>query len=409
MRRYWRWTRFGWSALLLLGALAAIVLSVVMIVLSVVIHIRYGDGTLERISTESMDVHADFDSFWLSAKAALEGRDIYDAGARLVNLNPPFWTLVVLPFGFMEPLNAYRLFVLITLFITVGSLAWMASELRLRAGWAIVAAGMVLFSSPLLATFALGQMYPILALGLVAAWVLDRRGWNIPSGAMLGLVMALKPSLAPLILWPAVRKKWDSVGATIVSGATATLAAGLAFGPEATMRYAAVVLEAEVDGFWDNASLAGTATRTFTETGFAEPLAVLPWMVPAVYALGIALIILTAVKVRDGSEGGLWAVTAASLLASPIAWNNYLLLLVPGVLLLLARGRIALAFLLLSLQFIPPQWPFLWNDSQTVLATLALGLYTYVLAAHWISFLAIGREPKRASRTTFEKQATGPD
>lgn len=393
-----RWLRLGWSGILLLGVLGVLVLSVVM-------HVRYGGGTLERISTDSMDVHADFDSFWKSARAALAGEDIYVTGARLVNLNPPFWTLVMLPFGLMEPLNAYRLFVLITLFITIGSLAWMASELRLRAGWAVVVTGMALFSSPLLATFALGQMYPILALGLVAAWVMDRRGWDVPSGAALGLVMALKPSLAPLILWPLMRKRWESVGATIVSGATATLAAGLAFGPEATMRYASVVLDARVDGFWDNASLAGLAARTFNQTEFAEPFAILPWAIPAAYALGVVAIVLTALKVQDASEAGLWALAAASLLASPIAWNNYLLLLVPGVLLLLARGRIALALLLLSLQIIPPQWPFLWSDSETVLATVALGLYTYVLVAHWVSFLTVPKEPERAPRTTFKDNA----
>jgi hypothetical protein len=195
------------------------------------------------------------------------------------------------------------------------------------------------------------------------------------------------------------------VGATIISGAAATLAGSLALGSDATLRYAEVVLEErQIDGFWDNASLASAATRTFTETRFAEPLAVIPWMVPTAYVLGIALIILTAVKIRTGSEAGLWALIAASLLASPIAWNNYLLLLVPGVLLLLARGRFALAFLLLSLQFVPQQWPFLWNDSNTVLATLAVSLYMYVLAAHWISFFTVGKEPKRARRTTFAEE-----
>ncbi|MGF1471100.1 MAG: glycosyltransferase family 87 protein [Rubrobacteraceae bacterium] len=388
-----RWWRLGWGGLLLLVALAAVLLTGAL-------HVRSGDETLRRISTNSMDVHADFDSFWRSAEAGLEERDIYLTGARLVNLNPPFWTLVVLPFGLMEPLHAYRLFVLITLCITVGAVAWMAGELRLRAGWAVVAAGAVLVSSPFLATLALGQMYPILTLGLVAAWVLDRRGQNVPSGLVLGLMMALKPSLGLLMLWPAVRKKWDAVGATIASGAGATLLATLAFGPQATYRYAEVVLETDVDGFWDNASIVGTVTRMFTETRYAEPLAVLPWLVPASYGLGLALIILTAIKARDGSELGLWALVAASLLASPIAWNNYLLLLVPGVLILLARGRVALALLLLSLQLIPLQWPSLWNDSDTILATLALGLYTYGLGVHWLSFLTGGKGSRRDPRTT---------
>jgi alpha-1,2-mannosyltransferase len=70
----------------------------------------------------------------------------------------------------------------------------------------------------------------------------------------------------------------------------------------------------------------------------------LPWMVPVAYLLGIGVVVFTAAKMRRGSEAGLRALGAASLLASPIAWHNYLVLLEPGV-------------LLLALQTIPPlQW-----------------------------------------------------
>ncbi|HET7479470.1 MAG TPA: glycosyltransferase 87 family protein, partial [Rubrobacteraceae bacterium] len=140
-----------WSWVLVLAA-GGIVL------LSFGINVSLGAGTLERISTDSMDIHADFDTFWRSADAMWSGRDVYEAGARLVNLNPPFWTVVLAPFGLMEPLTAYRVFIMISLFITVGYLAWMAEELKLRAGWTALAMGMLLLSSPLLATLALGQM-----------------------------------------------------------------------------------------------------------------------------------------------------------------------------------------------------------------------------------------------------------
>jgi hypothetical protein len=92
--------------------------------------------------------------------------------------------------------------------------------------------------------------------------------------------------------------------------------------------------------------------------------------------------------VRQGPEAGLWALVAASLLASPIAWHNYLVLLGPGILLLLARGRAGPAFLLLALQSVPAQWPLLWNDEGTVAASLAMTLYLYILVAHWLVFLA---------------------
>ena len=381
------WGAWARSAVLLLAALGVMVLAIVL-------QVRLGTGTLQRIWTDVMDIHADFDSFRRSAVAMLNGTDIYDAGARLVNLNPPVWTLLMAPFALLEPLNSYRLFVLVMLLTTIGYLAWMAEALRLRAAWAVVGTGMLVVSSPLLATFALGQMYPVLALGLVAAWTADRQGSFPASGVALGLVLALKPSLAPLLLWPLFRRRWDMLLATIASGAVATLAGVVAFGPGATFEYVGIIRRVKLEAFWDNASLPSAALRLFTENEFTQPLATWPWMLPVAYVVGIGLVILTAYRVRDGSEGGLWAMTAAALIASPIAWNNYLVLLGPGILLLMARRRVPLALLLLALQFIPAQWPDLWSGKDTVLATLALTLYLYILVAHWLAFLMLGKERK---------------
>jgi alpha-1,2-mannosyltransferase len=349
-------------------------------------------AALGRIATGSMEVHVDFDSFWRSARAMLEGHDIYDTGVELVNLNPPVWTVLISPLGLLEPLTAYRVFVLISLVVVVGYLAWTVEELRLRPGWTAVGVVMLLLSSPLLATLALGQVYPVLALGLVASWMADRRERQELSGAALGLVVALKPSLLPVLLWPLVRRRWRSLVAALVSGAVVTLVGTVVLGPGATFDYIGVLRDRSVSAYWDNASLPAAAARLFTENSYAGNFATLPWMVPVGYALGIAAILLTAMRVRHGPEVGLWVLVAASLLASPIAWHNYLVLLGPGVLLLLARGMAAPAFLLLALESIPAQWPLLWNERGTVVASLALTLYLYILIAHWLAFLAATKE-----------------
>jgi hypothetical protein len=363
------------------------------LVLALWLDVRFMGVALERISTDSMAIHVDFDTFWRSAAALWEGRDVYDTGARLTNLNPPLWILLVSPLGLLEPLAAYRVFVLITLVITVSYLAWMADELRLRSRWAVVGAVMLLLSSPLLATLALGQIYPVLALGLVAAWVADRRSRSSISGGALGLVVALKPSLAPVLLWPLVRRRWRVFGVALASGAAATLVAAVAVGPGATLDWLRLLYDRSASPYWDNASLPGAAARLFTESEFAQHVAILPWTIPVAYALGIGAIAITAVRAGRGSEAGLWALVAASLLASPIAWHNYLVLLGPGILLLLARGSTAPAFLLLALQSIPGQWPLLWNEMDTVAASLALTLYLGILIAHWLALLFAVKEP----------------
>src|SRR5215210_354433 len=367
--------------------------------------IDYMGATLARISTKSMAFHVDFDSFWRSARAVLEGQSIYDTGVDLVNLNPPLWTVLISPLGLLEPITAYRVFVLISLIVVVGYLAWTVEELRLRPGWTVVGVVMLLFSSPLLATLALGQVYPVLALGLVAAWVADRRNVQEISGASLGLVVALKPLLLPALLWPFARRRWRALLAALISGAVATLLGVIVLGPGETLDYIGVLREQPVSAYWDNASLPSAAARLFTENPYAQNVARLPWMVGIGFALGIIAIVLTTMGVRHGSEAGLWALVAASLLASPIAWHNYLLILAPGILLLLARGRVATALLLLALQAIPPQWSEPWRGESTVLAALALTLYFYILVAHWLAFLIHGGEVAEDHATTRADQS----
>lgn len=395
-RRQDGWGRRGWGGVLILAAFGALVLAVDL-------YARFGFGTLAGISSGSMKPHMDFDVFWHSARALWDGRNIYHGtGGPDVSAQPPLWTVLVSPLALLEPLTAYRAFVLISLPISVGYLAWTADVLGLRVGWAVVLVGTLLVSSPLLGTLALGQMYPIVALCLVAAWVADRRGRPIISGVVLGLAVAIKLLLVPVVLWPLVRRdrdRWGMFGATLASGLAATLVGFFAAGPRATLDWLTEVSGRRPDGWWDNASLPGAVARLFRENQFAEPIATLPWMEPVVYVVGIGAVILTAVKARRDAEMGLWALVAVSLLTTPFAWHNYLVLLGPGILLLLARGRVALALLLLALQLIPPSWFLLWQDGDGVMVTLALTLYSYILVAHWLAFLTHGKEAAKDPAT----------
>ena len=109
------------------------------------------------------------------------------------------------------------------------------------------------------------------------------------------------------------------------------------------------------------------------------------------YALGVGVVVLTALRVRHDPEMGLWALVAASLLAPPVSWHNYLVLLGPGILVLLARGWTSPALLLLALQFVPPVWSEPWRHGSTVVAALVLNLYLCMLLAHWSAFVVATR------------------
>ena len=381
--------RFGIrNAILVLAAFA-------VMVAALTVHLSFGNEAVTKLTSRSTFDHFDFETFWYSAKAFWEGRGIYyDTGHEAISANPPLFTVLISPLGLMEGIVAYKVYALTMLFLSVGYLAWMADELRLRAGWAIIGTVMLLLSMPLLTTLSLGQIYPILALGLVAAWIADRRAKPIAAGFALGLVITLKPSLVPMLLWPLVWRRWGMLGASIASGAAVILAGTIVVGLGATLDWLRFVANRGIDEVWTNASLPGQADRLFRENEFAEPIAMLPWMVPVAFVLGFELIILSGAKARRDPEMGFWALVAASLLASPVAWENYLVLLGPGILVLIARGRWPVALLLLASQTFPSEWRLLWQDANKTLAALALTLYCCVVIVHWLAFFAV-KERKR--------------
>jgi hypothetical protein len=216
----------------------------------------------------------------------------------------------------------------------------------------------------------------------------------------------VKPFLVPVVLLPLLQRRWWALGATLAAGVAATLVGVAIAGPGATLEWVKLLPSVGLDGTWYNASLPGAASRLFMENEYAVPLATLPGAaIRAAYAVGVLLLFFTAWKVQWDRELGLWTLVAASLLISPVGWYDYLVLLGPGVLVLLARGRVTLALLLLALQAIPGQWVLLWQGENTVVATLALTLYLYlyILIAHWLALLLSARkEPARAPESTPE-------
>lgn len=373
------------------AALAAVALGAVQLALW--LYARDGFSTLDGIASNEMSTHLDYDIFWHSARAWLDGGNPFrDTGAPDISNNPPFFTLLLLPLAFLDPLVGYRFWTLLMLLAQVGALAWTADEVRMRTGWAIVGTVALLLSAPLLGTLAIGQMYPLLTLGLVTAWIADRRGNDLVSGCALGVVVAIKPSLAPIILWPLVRRRWKAFAATVASGGVATLVGIVAVGLGPTLDWITVLRTKFLDGSWDNASLPGAAARLFRQNRFAEPLLEFPWALTAALVLGVMLIAVTVLRAPLDGEAGLWALVASSLLASPVTWHNYLLVLMPGVLLLLARGRTASASLLVALALIPQQWIGLWEEQDTVVASIALALYSYILIAYWLAYLTTGMQ-----------------
>jgi hypothetical protein len=372
----------------LLGRGLVLLVAVAALVTSVTFYVLHGSFVLTRLVSTDWKMHTDFETFWQSARALVEGRDIYETSASVVNLNPPFASLVLAPLGRLDFWPAYRAFTLLCVALVVASMAAVAAELRVRPAAAIVVTTAVLVSSPVLATLGLGQIYPLLMAGLTAAWLLGRRGHNVWAGAALGVVVALKPSLAPVLLLPLVRRQWDVLTAAIGTGGLAALAGWFTAGWQSLPNWVQLVFDHPVQAYVDNASLVGTVERLTAQSPGVDPLVELPGGAVIGLLLGLALVAVTTWTVRRppaaGPDTGLWAMAGASLLVSPLSWHNYLMLLMPGVLVLVVRGRWPIAALLLALSFIGMEWQWVWGAPAPA---VAMSLYCGVLLAYWAALL----------------------
>ncbi|GAA3246384.1 hypothetical protein GCM10017691_54400 [Pseudonocardia petroleophila] len=380
--------------------------------LAVAVQVRlfaeHGSFNLARIPSADLRYHSDFATFWRSADALLRGADIYRTGADLPNLNPPLLTVVMAPFGLLEVLPSYRLFALLTVALVLGCLLVVAREVRLPAVDAGLAVGAVLLGAPLLATVGLGQVYAFLAVALTGAWLAARRGRDVAAGVGIGIAVALKPSLAPLLLLPVLRRETRTALAAAGAAAAGTLLGVLVCGPAASVTWVRLVLGHPVQTFFDNASLPATLVRLTSDSGWGRPVVEVPGGQVAGTVLGIAVVVATLLLLRRSGPDALWAVTAASLVASPVTWNTYLVVLAPGVLVVLARSRAAAAPLLAA-ALIGQEWPGLWYGDDGTASALPLSLYCAVLLAHWAVLLRHARRgPARRGAPAEPRVASEP-
>jgi arabinofuranan 3-O-arabinosyltransferase len=327
-------------------------------------------------TADMYEVHVDFDTFWHSAVALVSGGDIYATPAKLTNLNPPLLTVLLVPFAWLDALTAYRVWVGLCVLMVVGSLLLVARELRLRPAPVVFVTGAVLASSPLHGTLVLGQIYPVLLLGLTAGWLAERRGRPVLAAVLFGITVSLKPSLAPVLLLYAAQRRWAPLRAGVASAVVASLVGVAVCGPASGLDWLHIAFSSPVPDTVDNASLPGLAVRLGLSPKFG--------LVAGVLVLAGTLVVLARHRRRvDPAGTAVWAVLAAGLLLSPIAWHNYLMLLWPGVLVLIALGRTAIATVMFAVAVIPVAW------NAAVASAVATGrsLYFVVLLGYWAVLL----------------------
>ena len=314
--------------------------------------------------------------------------------------------MLLTPFALLDALTAYRVFAVLSLLMVVGAVLVVARELRLTAGVTVAVVLVVLASSPLHGTLLLGP--DLRAAARRAGGRLGRRAPRPP--AARGRVLRRHGGAQAVARRRSCCSRWCCAGGGRPPPGSAPpprprLLGVLVAGPASGLEWLRIGLTEPVPDTADNASLPGLAVRLG-----------LPSAVGTVLGLAVLAGTLAALgrwrRQVDPAGTAPWAVLAAGLLMSPIAWHNYLMLLWPGVLLLLAVDgrtpyRPGRAAVLLAVAVIPVSWNALW-PAGAEWALPGRTLYCVVLLAYWWVLLSSSRVRPVGSPTAIAESGEPP-
>jgi hypothetical protein len=269
----------------------------------------------------------DFNAFYHSGRAWLEGRDMYldmPPGA-VNNLNLPATTLLFAPFTFLSQPAAFILWTALGL-AAVALVVHLVTSARPEVS-PLALTGILLISGASPLAWKLGQMTWIMLALVTIAWKADRDGRPLLLGTTIGVVLYMKPFLAPLVLYLLWRRQWRAVSAAAVAVLALVIVGFAAGGVQAHMSWLSVLrIQNEGQGHTLNASIAGLIHRTLS--GSPPGLRVTPivrldvttWLIVAADIALVALLVRSRLRDRDRA----WSLLiVASLLLSPLGWAYY--------------------------------------------------------------------------------------
>jgi len=359
------------------------------------------------------------DVYYHAARAAVAGADFYavtpvgDASF----VYPPAVVLAFVPHAALgDPLFAYALQTLLNLaalaalavvVVRAADRAVRGSTARSGHGLAsldrVLLAAAVFLVGPVGVNLVMGQVNPLLALGLAGGAVLLERDRDAAAGAAFGLVALVKLFPTLVGVWLVRRRAWRAIAAATAVGVGGVLVGLLAFGPGASVAYVTETLAGETGV----ASFAGGPDPTAPYVTIRRQLAALAPGLPSSWLLPVGALVLAPVVAGVNRAAAdytsrlvaLQGTLLATLLLLPLEPFYAVLLLFPLLPLLYALDdgwprRLLLAGALLLV--VPVTWPTVTTATAVlpagaagVLRDAATGLFSFVLPPTVGSWLAL--------------------
>ncbi len=312
-------------------------------------------------------IRNDFPSYYLTARAAAEGRPLggaYErafwreesARAGLATVGgfipfPPPNALLLLPLAGLTPLAAKSVWTVVLALALAGAFLVMRRITPELSPW-LVALALLTQTASLRNAMLYGQPYPFLLLLIGASLVALMRGRDLVSGLLLAPVVALKLYGAPFVLFFLLTRRWRALLGVLAGGVAVGAVSLLVLGAEIHVVYLTQVLRPSLEGrildpyspVWGSA--ASVARRLFQLEPALNPHPVLDAPVLATglarfagLAVALFAVACACLQDRDGRPRLAWATLAVgSLAASPLPSSYHMVLLALPAAILLASG-----------------------------------------------------------------------
>lgn len=204
-----------------------------------------------------------------------------------------------------------------------------------RVGWMAVLAVflLALCDYPLLKGFMLGNAQTYLSFGFALLLLLWTMGRERSAGALTALLAFVKPQYGLLLIWFALRRRWNAAVACVVCAAVVLGISIAVFGLQNNLDYIGVLsgLSKKAQSHFANQSMFGTLNRMIFN---GENIGYTPYVytpyIPWVYraTLVTALVLVVGVLAfpwgkLKGSTGDLAATGIISVAISPMAWEHH--------------------------------------------------------------------------------------
>ncbi len=211
-----------------------------------------------------------------------------------------------------------------------GTLSWRA---------ALATAFAAFFFMPITLAFSLGQAQIFLDLFftlMVLFWV-ERK--ERTAGVMMALLAMVKPQFGLLLLWAALRRRWNALAAGVLTLAVGGAVSLAVFGVRNNLDYLGVLagLSRKAQSHYANQSIFGLLNRAiFNGENLPYHPYVYPPFVPWIYAVTLAttaVLVLLALgyrwRERAGGMADLAAISVVSVIATPMAWEHHYGVMLP--------------------------------------------------------------------------------